>query len=336
VEDSSARWGELVAELLARRGGAPSGRAAPAPARTGDGVALVTVLHDSEREVAALLASVERHLPGARVVAVDSGSSDAGADAVRRLAPAATVIELADNVGFGAACNVAMAEVREPVTVLANPDVELLDASLADAAEELLRDGSRERVLAPLVVHPGGRREDSAHPEPGTAAELGRALVPAAALPRRLAAALEPWRADLPRRVGWAVGACLVARTETLRRLGPFDERAFMYAEDMDLGLRATEAGVETWFWPAARVLHHRGHATTRAFGGEPYELLAARRRAVVGERRGRRRQLVDDAVQLATFANRAALKTLLRRGAARERRQIAALLAARRRRRRP
>jgi GT2 family glycosyltransferase/glycosyltransferase involved in cell wall biosynthesis len=341
VEDSSRRWGELVQELVARRAGIPARGAArdrtEAPVEPpGTGIALVTVLHDSKREVTALLASAERHLPGARVVVVDSGSADGGAAAVRQLAPAATVLELERNVGFGAACNAAMAAVGEPVTVLVNPDVELLDASLCDAAEELLSGDRPERVLAPLVMHPAGRREDSAHPEPGSAPELGRALVPAAALPRRLAAALEPWRADRPRRVGWAVGACLAARTDTLRRLGPFDERAFMYAEDMDLGLRASDAGVETWFWPAARVLHHRGHATARAFGGEAYDLLAARRRAVVGERRGRRRQLADDAVQLATFANRAAIKALLRRGAARERRQIGALLRARRRRATP
>ena len=330
VADSARRWSELVTEVVeGREAGAGAGAAAP-----GAGLALVTVLHDSEREVTSLLASVERHLPGAQVVAVDSGSSDGGADAVRRLARDATVIELDRNVGFGAACNAAMAAVREPVTVLVNPDVEVLDASLAAAAGELLRPDRPERVLAPLVLHPRGRREDSAHPEPATAPELARAIVPARALPRRLGAALEPWRADSPRRVGWAVGACLVARTDTLRRLGPFDEPAFMYAEDMDLGLRATDAGVETWFWPAARVLHHRAHASARAFGGEPYELLAVRRREVVGRRRGRRRQRLDDALQLATFANRAAIKALLGRRPERERLQAAALLRALRRRR--
>ena len=294
-------------------------------------MALVTVLHDSEREVAALMRSIERHLPIARVVAVDSGSSDDGPDTVRRLSAAATVIELGHNAGFGAGCNAAMAAVEEPVTVLVNPDVELVDSSLAELAEEALRGNRPDRLLAPLVVGPDGRREDSAHHEPGTAWELVRALVPAAALPRALRASVEPWRSDLPRRVGWAVGACLVGRTETLRRLGPFDEGAFMYAEDMDLGLRAADAGIETWFWPSARVIHHRAHASARVFEGEPFDLLASRRREVVLRRRGRRRQRRDDRLQLATFANRAALKALLGRARDRERRQLAALRRARR-----
>jgi GT2 family glycosyltransferase len=142
---------------------------------------------------------------------------------------------------------------------------------------------------------------------------------------------VDPWRGDKPRPVGWAVGACVAAQTDTLRRLGPFDPREFLYAEDLDLGLRASDAGIETWFWPAARVLHHGGHSTEKAFGGEAYELLARRRREVVRKWRGARRQTIDDALQLVTFADRMAIKGLLGRSPRRERRQAEALLRARR-----
>jgi GT2 family glycosyltransferase len=129
------------------------------------------------------------------------------------------------------------------------------------------------------------------------------------------------------RRVAWAVGACLVARKEVLRRLGPFDERTFMYGEDMDLGLRARDAGIETWFCPEARVLHVGAHATDRKFAGEPFELLARRRAEVVEERRGRATRRLDTAAQGLTFATRIAAKSLLRRPNGRERSQLRTLL---------
>jgi GT2 family glycosyltransferase len=151
-------------------------------------------------------------------------------------------------------------------------------------------------------------------------------------LPGRLRRFTEPWQSRTPRRVGWATAACLVARTETLNALGPFDESIFLYAEDLDLGLRAADAGVETWFHPEARVVHTRAHSTTRAFGGEAFELLAGRRRAVVTERLGRRRAIVDDVIQLVTFAERRFLKRLAHRPADREAAQMRALLAARKR----
>jgi GT2 family glycosyltransferase len=114
--------------------------------------------------------------------------------------------------------------------------------------------------------------------------------------------------------VGWATAACLVAQTQTLREAGPFDEAIFLYAEDLDLGLRA-----ETWFRPDARVIHTRAHSTKPAFGGENYELLARQRREVVRRRLGRGRAMVDDVIELMTFADRALLHTLTGRSAKRE-----------------
>ena len=100
-----------------------------------------------------------------------------------------------------------------------------------------------------------------------------------------------------------------------------------MYAEDLDLGLRAHDSGVDTVFWPAARVIHTGAHSARRAFDGEPFELLAERRRTVVRERRGALRQRVDDLLQLTTFSDRLLLKRLAGRPAGRERSQLAALL---------
>ena len=113
-------------------------------------------------------------------------------------------------------------------------------------------------------------------------------------------------------------------------RSGPFDEAIFLYGEDMELGLRAAAAGVPTWFWPAARVCHHRAHSSAVAFGGEPFQRLAAARHDVVGRRLGPRRAALDDALQALTFASRIGAKTVLRRPAARERAQLHAVRAAR------
>src|SRR5581483_3886838 len=120
----------------------------------------------------------------------------------------AEVIALGENVGFGRACNRALAAVSEPVTVLVNPDVELVDDSLLALAREAAATG---RLLAPLVLRPDGGVQDSVHPVPASAADLARVLMPA-----RLRAP----GARRPRRVGWAIGCCVAARTDVLRQLG--------------------------------------------------------------------------------------------------------------------
>jgi N-acetylglucosaminyl-diphospho-decaprenol L-rhamnosyltransferase len=278
--------------------------------RREDRLALVTVTHNSAPELRRLLASAARHLPGVRVVVVDNASSDQSVAVARELG--AEVIALEQNVGFGRACNVGVATVAEPVTVLVNPDVELVDDSLLTLSSEALV--RRDWLFAPLVLSPDGSRQDTVHRRPASPGDLVGALIPGNAF--------APWHSARPRRVGWAVGCALVGATDALRRLGPFDERIFLYGEDLDLGLRT-----ETWFWPMARVVHTRAHSTTRTFGGaEPFELLARARHDVVARRLGRTRARLDDALQRLTFAWRIALKATLGIDTVRERRQLDAL----------
>jgi N-acetylglucosaminyl-diphospho-decaprenol L-rhamnosyltransferase len=303
VGDARKRFAAALGPLAARGEHRDGGRS----------LAIVTVTHNSAPELERLLRSVARHAPAARVIVVDNASADGAVAAAQ--AAGATVIELAENAGFARACNAGVAAVSEPFTALLNPDVELLDGSLDELA--VAAAGHPGCLLAPLVLSPDGSRQDTVHARPASLADLAETVIPGHAF--------APWRATRPRRVGWAVGCALVAGTDTLRRLGPFDERIFIYGEDLELGLRA-----QTVFWPAARVVHARAHSSARAFGGEPFELLAAARHDAIARRLGARRARVDDVLQALTFGSRIALRRALGGDASRERRQLRALRALR------
>ncbi|HSD78504.1 MAG TPA: glycosyltransferase, partial [Solirubrobacteraceae bacterium] len=276
------------------------------PARGGRmRLSIVVVAHESAGDLPPLLGSIARHLGPAspQVIVVDAASRDGSAEVAA--AHGAEVVRLGHNAGFGAANDAGVARARAPVTVLLNPDCELVDDSLAVLAG---RAAGRDALLVPRLL--GGDRapQRSAHPRPGTPAGVARALLPVRLLPVPLRERLEPWRGGRPRRVGWAIAACVVAQTALLRRLGPFDPRAFLFYEDLDLCLRAAAAGVPTELRPEAVVVHHGGRSTARAFGGEAFDLQARRRREVVGARLGPRALAWDDAAQALTFGLRAAV----------------------------
>jgi N-acetylglucosaminyl-diphospho-decaprenol L-rhamnosyltransferase len=258
---------------------------------------IVTVLHDSAPELAHLLRSVRDHLPAeTQLVAVDSGSRDDGP--ALATAGGAELVVLDGNLGFGAASNAGVERARHDVTVLLNPDCELPDAGLATLAA---RAAGVDALLVPRLIEADGALQRSAHPLPGRPAALVHAVLPTRALP-------QPHRARRPRRVGWAIAACLAAPTALLRRLGPFDPEAFLFYEDMDLCLRAHAAGVPTVLHPEVVVRHLGGRSTARAFGGEAFDLQARRRREVVGARLGPRALRIDDGAQALTFGLRAAV----------------------------
>jgi N-acetylglucosaminyl-diphospho-decaprenol L-rhamnosyltransferase len=290
---------------------------------------IVTVLHDSEAELRRLLASVDAWLPERpEVIVVDSGSRDDGAALAREWG--AIVVELDGNPGFGAANNAGVARASHDVTALLNPDVELLDAGLLDLVAHAR---AKEALLAPRLLNPDGSTQRTAHPLPGTAKALLAALIPPQMPPfKSLRTRFEPHRAATTQRVGWAIAAALIARTQTLRSLGPFDPEAFLFYEDLDLCLRARAHGIPTELHPGTALKHTGAHSTQPAYGGEPHELQARRRREVVRARLGRRARALDDAAQALTFATRAAARRVLRRDASRETAQLRALLRARKR----
>jgi N-acetylglucosaminyl-diphospho-decaprenol L-rhamnosyltransferase len=266
------------------------------------GYAVVIVLHRSRAHLERLLPT----LGAAELIVVDTGPDDGAA----RLAEAhgAQVIERRDNPGFGAANNLALTRVTEAITVLLNPDI-------SGSPHELARRARAPGLHAPRLRNEDGSLQPSAHALPGTLGAFLPAISPVA--PARAL----PHRSRRPRTVGWAVAAALAARTETLRRLGPFDPRIHLFAEDMDLCLRARQQGIRTIFHPDIALTHTGRHILAR----EPFELLARQRREIVRRRRGSGAQRLDDLAQLLTFATRAAAKAPHND---RERAQLGALLA--------
>ncbi len=264
--------------------------------------AVITVLHRSAGEFAVLRASLRRQLPETRVIAVQTAEEASVIDCD-------VLVDRRDNPGFGAANIAGLEHVTEPVTILLNPDTELRDAGLR-ALVDLA--AAHDALFVPRLVRPDGTQERSAHPLPGTPGSLIPALLPVRH-PR-----VEPWRSSRARTVGWAVAAAVVARTETLRRLGPFDPRIHLFYEDMDLGLRARAAGVPTVFVPDVTVVHSGGHSHD-----DPHALMAQRRREVVRRHRGPAAAAIDETAQRLTFATR----SVLGRDRARARSQLRAQL---------
>jgi N-acetylglucosaminyl-diphospho-decaprenol L-rhamnosyltransferase len=241
---------------------------------------VVTVAHRSAGELATLLPTLPAD---AELIVVDTDGSAAGA--------AGTVIERHDNPGFGAANNEGVARASGEVTVLLNPDI----VATPEAIEALATlAAGRRALIVPRLLNTDGSVQRSAFALPGKPSGVLVALTPG---PLRR----EPWRAQAPRIVGWALAAALAAPTELLRRFGPFDPAAFLFYEDMDLCLRARAEGVPTVLHPEVELTHTGGHS----YDAAPIDLLARRRREVVGANLGARALRWDDAAQIAEFAGR-------------------------------
>ncbi|HVL96055.1 MAG TPA: glycosyltransferase [Solirubrobacteraceae bacterium] len=274
---------------------------------------LVAVVSWNTRDLLdACLASLrpEADAGRARVIVVDNASSDGSAALAAERHPWAELVALEENVGFGRAVNLAAARAPAAAFVApANADVALEPGAL-EALLAAARADPGAGVLAPRLVLDDGSTQHSLYPFPTLPFTLAFNLgVPR--LSRRLADrwCLEgAWDPGRPRRAPWAIGAFLLVRRAAWDAVGGFDERQWMYAEDLDLGWRLRRAGWATRYVPGARVRHSGGAATSQAFGDRRAAQWQRATYAWMLRRRGAARTRAVALVNVAGAAARGAL----------------------------
>jgi hypothetical protein len=218
-----------------------------------DGTAIV-VNHDSGERLGPLLDALLREVPS--VVVVDNDSRDGS------LSPAedregVRVLRNDRNLGFAAAANMGAREGTGRWLVFVNPDVHLQPGDVRRLVADL---PDRVAEVAPLQVDERGRPRAETG---GYDATLGRYAV-WALVPARFHRRLGPWLAPpFPERdtdLDWVSGALAAVRRDAFERLGGFDERYFLYHEDVAFGRRLRRAGYRVRCRPSVRLHHEVAH----------------------------------------------------------------------------
>ena len=206
-----------------------------------------------EATLACLASLVAAGADPATVVVVDNGSGDDLAERVRLAHPEATVLLQEENLGFARAVNIgtwhAIARGASAVFVL-NNDAVVLSGAVQRLAERLEAAPRVGVVTAKIFLT---ERPDHLWALGGTF--TGRRVV-------EIGAGEPDTGAYDSIRLDFVYGCALLIRTETFRQLGGFDERFFLYYEDIDFCLRAREAGWEVALAPLAHVLHEGSRST--------------------------------------------------------------------------
>jgi len=159
--------------------------------------------------------------------------------------------------GFGANHNAAFRQSSGGYFCVLNPDVRL-DSDPFPALCRAL-DSENIGVAAPVVLSPVGAIEDSARKFPTLPSLVRKALARRQTLD--YAFGNEPFSPD------WVGGMFMLFRREVFERAGGFDERYFLYYEDVDLCRRLARLGYRVQLVPAARVVHNArrwSHASIR------------------------------------------------------------------------
>jgi N-acetylglucosaminyl-diphospho-decaprenol L-rhamnosyltransferase len=214
----------------------------------------VTVTTNDGADLDRLLSCPELRNAFDRLIVVDNQSTDGSADMARHAG--AEVISLSHRRGYGGCVNAGARRTTGPLFAVLNPDI-TFDGPDVVARLERHFDQPRIGLVAPALVLPDGRRQDSARHIP-TPVDL--------LLRRRLCP--ERGAIHASGEVPWVVGACFIVRRDVWEALGGFDERYFLYFDDVDICWRMRKAGFSTMLDGGVCVHHRYGRASRKNLFG--------------------------------------------------------------------
>ena len=220
------------------------------------------------------------------IIVIDNASTDDSIDRAEFIYSDSCSILLVNNksnIGFSAACNQGFNLAKSEYVLFLNPDAQLMPETLLNTLEFMRAPENKiYKICGVCNVDSSGKENGSAYNFPSALYFLGKSIGLSNVFPNFFGAHEIPF-VDLKkdRDVDQVIGAYFLVRSEHFRKLGMFDERFFVYFEEVDYSLRVSLLGGKTRYLYSAKVLHVGGGSTSNV---KPFRLyLSLKSRLLYG-----------------------------------------------------
>jgi len=221
---------------------------------------IVIVNWNSGRQLADCIDSIKAHSGGlvGKCIVVDNGSTDGSTDFLDG-ADDVDLVRAGRNLGFGRACNLGARRGNSPFILLLNPDACLLQDCLARAVAAFdAPENDRVGIVGVQLLDEKGVIQRTCARAPTPAHLVAKSFGVTAVLKSADLHMLE-WDHKETRVVDHVIGAFYLTRRSLFDDLGGFDERFFVYLEDIDFSRRAALSGYRSLYLASAHAFHKGG-----------------------------------------------------------------------------
>ena len=229
--------------------------------------------------IQSILATQREHFVLTDVIVVDNASSDGSTNGINELGISIQLIRHSENRGFAAACNHGASIASGDYLLFLNPDTRLLEESLeVPLAYMHLRENARVGVCGIQLIDERGRSGHSYARFPSLIGITLRALGI-----HKMSSRFNRYREGViaesegVKVVDQVIGAFFVVRKKLFQRLGGFDERFFVYFEEVDFSWRAKKQGWTSVCLDGARCIHIGGGASRQVKAARLFYSLRSR-----------------------------------------------------------
>lgn len=204
-------------------------------------------------------------------IVVDNNSADSSLEVVKRFSSQnerTDVIVNKKNYGFARACNQGAARLDAKYVLFLNPDTECPAGSLSQLVSAANRR-PEAGIMGPGLVYPDGRYQPSVQRFP-TLRDQSLILLKLHHIFPSAKSLRHYFARDLDREKSQAVdqvmGACFLVRSECWEKIQGFDERYFIWFEEVDVCRQVQKDGWLVWYEPSITIIHHEGQAFSKVW----------------------------------------------------------------------
>lgn len=271
-----------------------------------NGAAAIIINRNTREFLRDCLASTraQEYEDGVSVWVVDNGSTDGSQQMVLQEFHGANLVWNDGNVGYARACNQGAAHTSEPYLLFMNSDT-VLSLSTVREIVEYFEGNPGVGVVGPRILNSDGSLQFSCREFPSMGDAFQHAFIGlfSAENPGSSRYKKTEWEHAEEAEVDWVSGCFIAVRRDAFEAAGGFDEKYFMYVEDVDLCWSIRQSGWSVWYLPRGDVVHHIGMSSQAVPARMVLHHHASMLRFHRKTYRGRARPLVNAAVAVGVAA---------------------------------
>jgi GT2 family glycosyltransferase len=211
-----------------------------------------------------------------KIIVVDNGSTDGSEIAINSL-PSVNLIRSDINLGFAKACNIAASHADSEFILFLNPDASLFPDSLTKLIDFMKKTENKKIGICGIqLIDEYGHISRSCARLPTASNFIAHAIGIDRLFPK-LGYLMREWDHTTNKIVDHVIGAFYLVRCELFKQMGGFDERFFVYLEDLDFSVRARQIGWTTYYLADAQAFHSGGGVSWKVKDRRLYYSLKSR-----------------------------------------------------------
>jgi GT2 family glycosyltransferase len=224
-------------------------------------LSIIIISYNTEKITIDCLKSIIESLKNSylkyEIIVVDNASKDNSVSSIKKLKSEIknrnlkiNLIENKENIGFGPANNQAVKLAKSDYLFFLNSDIIVLNAAIEKLYNFYKQNEKTIHFLGGKLLN----KDESSQPSCGPMYTLP--MIFAHLFLRGDYWELTRYSPKKIKEVDWISGACILTKKEYFEKLGGFDEKIFMYMEEIDLFFRAKKHGFKVFFYPEAKFIH--------------------------------------------------------------------------------